>query len=149
LHGLIRKPNNAYSYTPYTSNHSKSCLHGIVSTECVRLQRVCGSTEEFKKECTFFAKKLREKAYRVQTVREIIDEYCWNNRQKKIKNNNKHIVVPFKMQFCVGAESLGISSILNESATKWLSEDARQYFKFVTAYTTARNLFRLRYARFL
>ena len=73
LHGFFRKPNNAYSYTPYTSNHSKSCLHGIVSTECVRLQRVCGSTEEFKKECTFFAKKLREKPYPVQTVREHID----------------------------------------------------------------------------
>ena len=55
-----------------------------------------GSTEEFKQECTFFAKKLREKAYPVQTVREIIDQYCWNNREKKIKkNNNKLIVVPF------------------------------------------------------
>ena len=103
--------------------------------------------EDFEKVVTFFADKLRAKAFPVRTVVAIINKYAWHKPQEVFKKRAAEplTILPFVMQFCTGAEQLGVSEILHRHDFL-LPTDFLSLVKLVTSFTT---FFRERYYRFL
>ena len=107
---------------------------------------------DFDRECTFFLARLKSRGYDVAKARQVMGRYDWCDKKRILgrKNNeNKHKkqIVPLKINFHDQLEQTDISMIIRESSRR-LNRSIPD-LKLVLCFMTNRNMFRLRYDRFL
>ena len=137
-----RKPANAYAYVPWNSSHSRACLKGIIHTEVNRISSTCCDRNDFDWQVTFFRSKLFKRGYPTFEIDRIISAF--NNTtscQPRVARRN---IVPFKLNYCMGADKLCIGEILKRHEGK-LSE---VNISPIQCFTSDRSLFRSRFNRF-
>eukprot|EP00929_Paragymnodinium_shiwhaense_P034013 TRINITY_DN18558_c1_g1_i4.p1 TRINITY_DN18558_c1_g1~~TRINITY_DN18558_c1_g1_i4.p1 ORF type:complete len:660 (+),score=35.49 TRINITY_DN18558_c1_g1_i4:774-2753(+) len=150
VHKLYRKPGNTYSYTPGISCHSPHVFVSVIHTGLTRMLRVCSQRSDYERELAFFWTQLRRCGYAHKVFEKATASKNWHNRadvlQKKEKESDVK-VVPFKIPYACGMEHLKIGAALN--AHRMLLGDDADCFKLVACYVSNKNLFRLRFKRFL
>ena len=143
-----RKPQNCYLYTPYNSNHSTATLLGIVSTECVRLLRSSQTAAAYEAQRTFFKTKLLGRGFPLDAITDIFSEYPFDSKQKfvhgKSNDSARPHIVPFKLIYCMGAQSLRIGQTLKKYGSIIKDHNVRP----LQCYMTSKNLFRRSYGKY-
>ena len=146
----FRKPLCSYCYTPAYSCHNPSIFRAIVKTELIRLLRTNFEEGTFLYHVEFFVGKLQRCGYALPMVREIVDSVPWRDKHRILSRTVKTriLTVPFTMTYAAMAEEVSVSETLNRHR-----HIIRDHFdsetKFLTAFRTSPNLFRLRYSKYL
>ena len=155
LYETFRKPLCTYDYLPFTSCHSRSCKLGIFKVELIRLLRTNKVQQRFEKEADFTFRKLLDRGYDRAALREIRASIPWSSKQERSRNSarttcnrKKPRVLPFKIRFSDAAHKIGIGQILASHA-RWLPKEFSDMHRILVCHVSNKNLFRLRYHRFL
>ena len=147
LHETHRKPSNTYGYTPWSSNHSRRTLCGIIHTEIIRIRRTSQTADGFNWQVKFFCHKLYRRGFPVDIVQGIVQKYRFDQTNTLQKPREERTIVPFRMNYCVDADSIGVSGVLKQH--EHLLKAYLGRVRPLLCYTTYKNLFRERYGRFL
>ena len=149
-----RKPSCSYNYVPFYSCHPLSTKQGIIATECVRLSITNSTGKPFDFQVSFFFASLNDRGYDMISARRIAAKYTWNRKaefmQRKVVNDCEVVrkIVAFRIPYSDGAADFNISAILAEHAIK-LDTAIISKLRFITCYLANKNLFRLRFRRFV
>ena len=150
IYDTYRKPQNCYLYTPYSSNHSKSTLLGIVSTECVRMVRSSQVEHKYLKQILFFLTKLLNRGFHLEAIDSIFSKFLFSAKAKYVgaENNHKIVgtnpseissIVPFKLMFCIG---------IGRTLKRYENLISKFKIQPMQCSLTSKNLFRRHYERY-
>ena len=141
---------NTYCYLPFDSSHPLNVKTALVKGECRRLLKTCARESDYNMQIDFFTRKLENRGYPIDFVRNICNEYAWCDKQRicgqKTARGNKPRVVPLKVPFSEAVESMKLDRVLQGM---WTTTCANSLdLKPVLCYTSQPNLFRMRFSRF-
>ena len=85
---IFRKPTDQQTYLHEQSNHPKSLKDIIPYSQALRIQTICSTTSEFKKNCDIIAKRFKERGYPENLVNEEVDK-VENMKRKQLLLTNK------------------------------------------------------------
>ena len=147
----FRKPQCQYLYCPAISNHSHAVRCALILGELTRLLVTNSSEAAFNFEVARFRGHLVQKGYSDKDFRACLTRRNWLHRHQhiaKIPPACEQFTAPFIIDYWIGAEALHISSIMRKSLFL-LPEMQRARCRIVTCFTSAANLFRRRFRRFV
>jgi len=142
------KPMNTFAYLPFQSCHSTSRRTGIIKTETTRVLRTNSTEQTFKTHVQKFVANIVSRGYPSLIVDRIVAARSWFQKERLLQSSTRFEsqrsgLLPFKLKYFSGAEELSISKVLYKCFQSTLRD-----CRFVTCFSTARNLFRLRLSRF-
>ena len=149
-YSTYRKPQNSYAYLPYFSCHTRAAKHAIISTECVRMLLTNDSESHFHDQIRFFTRKLIARGYPGAVIRNITSKYSWSAKAEVLakRTQPRKAKVALVFQHTAGMAALGVGGILRRHLPL-LAEEVRENISLVAGHSSAPNLFRYRYARFV
>ena len=151
-YSTYRKSMCMYDYLPFSSCHDRNCKLGIFKGELFRLLKTNLQEADFLKQSEFTFRKLIERGYDRIALRKIKSEFTWQSKQERLAPKGVEAfhkqILPFKLQFSDSFRRVGIGRILTEQCSI-LPESFSSRHKIVVCFTSNKNLFRLRYFRFL
>ena len=122
------------------SCHHPSVFRGIVLGELHRLRLTNSSKHTFEQQVHFFFRKLALRGYPSALLEDARAKVQYENRFILSREPSQHKLV-FAIPYVSGAQHLHLAGILKRN---WPFEHAT----VMVAYTTGRNLFQKRFARF-
>ena len=147
-----RKKLCTYAYLLFNSCHSFSSRIGIVHTEFYRLLLTNREEHNFNSQVAFFYGKLKNRGYKPSLVRKYAERYKWTEKRNILsKTSDKTIrsqVVPFILPYSEAITELGTTGIF-KMHEHFLPSSFKSSHRLISCHTVGRNLFRLRYSRFI
>ena len=152
------KPLNSYLFTPWLSNHTVSCLEGIVTTQLLRLIRTNKTHASFASAWTFLKHKFVGRGYPVSVLDRLHAAAIDSSTRVRVKPD---IIVPLKLPYFPNVHMLGFSTIMRscvgslglQSVPEGNNNNMYTFkgktFSFVSCFTSLPNLFRKRFERFV
>ena len=143
----FRKPQRLFMYVPFTSAHPKAMFRAIVLTELTRLIRTCDREVDFVRSRAVAFAKFRARGYPDKLLQscEARRSFARKHHVDFVAPKSCTTVVPFKIKFFPQADEIGLSSALSCHWHLLKIDNIRP----VLCFKSNRNLFRLRYSRFL
>ena len=134
----------------WESGHSLGTRLGVIHTELHRLLLTNLCEETFLKHRSFFLSKLKSRGYPVDYFRLIAAKYSWSMKQEVLSRSTvrKKQVLAFKFPYSDTVPILRLGGILKQH-DHFLPRRFFDESRIVVCHTVGRNLFRLRYGRFL
>ena len=154
------KPANLYLYTPWMSCLPRATLVGTVNTEAQRCVRTCRYHTQALESWHHLANKFRARGYPLDVLLSAEARWVSENSIVAAPNSNTargDYIVPFKFPYFSGASKLNMCKAVYEHACSLSIFDkcnnifmaGSKTIRVVNCWTSNRNLFRLRYRRFL
>ena len=110
----------------------------------MRLLVTNSGAETFHDQCRFFRSKLLLRGYPSKLIDSVFAKYPFRSKESILaarSKNTDHIIVPFRVIFSRGIDTVAISEVLR-ARFDLLDEDLRNKLRVLTAYRTGKNLFR-------
>ena len=109
--------------------------------------------ERFSHELCTFRNLLRRNGFSVAEIRRVLQRYPFHAEEgyldgSQSTRSREKLLMPFKIECCSDVEEPRMTDCLNRFR-HLLDRDFGDRVKFVSCYTTAKNLIRERYKRFL
>ena len=153
-YAMYRKPQNLYTYLPFTSECPHATKKAVVDSELFRIDRNCRLSEDRTKEQQFFQNKLSCRAYPTALFKERLKAFEARQMESRVQvqlENSR--IVPFKLPYGKDIEQLGFLAVAKKHSWKLFVEakfkQRKCDLRFVATYLASPNLFRIRYRRFL
>ena len=123
---------------------------GIVATEAFRLLRTNSGESAYEAQVRFFRSKLIQRGFDPDQIDGVLQRYPWSRRASILADRKQGgspaSLVPFKVRYFAGAESLQIGFILNKF--KFMLGPKADSGRLLACYLSSPNLFRSRFDRF-
>ena len=103
-----------------------------------------------KRQVSFFMTKLIARGFPNWQIRSVVDLYPWSNKISilaKKADTSKQVLIALILPFSEQIIELQVGALIK--AYQHLLPNAVSSAKFITSYTVGKNLFRLRYSRFV
>ena len=136
------KPLNLYMYTPFASCHPRSTFLAIAIGEFKRAGRTCSDATSLHKQCELLRRKFCARGYPSDFV-----DLCFQRAfAEQLPMEPVDSSVCFSTRFFEGAESLRLANAVGKHLHLL---DLGGVVRPIACFRSNKNLFRLRYARFI
>lgn len=143
-----RKPQATYAYTPFSSCHSPATFAAVLATERNRLLLTNSDEAAFERQWVFAASKFKECGYPGALIEQVAAKRQWQDRDQVFERRHARVrkrIIAFKCSFVESFKILAMQKLFNEHLKEYLNPGTR----FIVCHLASRNLFRLRYQRFI
>ena len=141
-----------YDYLPYNSCHSRRAMIGIFKGELILFLRTNYHQGNFERHADFTITKLLDRGSDRIAFRKFRGELSWASKtqliQKRPPAASTSRVLPFKIRYSDAVHEIGPGRILT-SLSDTLPPTFKAAHRILLCHVSNKNMFRLRYYRFL
>ena len=144
-YSTYRKPLCLYMYTPFNSCHPKHIFSGIIATELFRLLTTNSKQKQYEHHKSILFQKLRLRGYSVPLMYSVaarVEEDFYAAQQ----HGENSRIIPFKLPYADVFRRISLGKVLKTHFDLLAGSPCG---RVVMCYTSNKNLFRLRYGRFM
>ena len=151
MYRTYRKPMNTYQYLPSISCHNHRTFRAIVHTELYRLLVTNREAHDFEFQVAFFRSHFIARGHSRYLFDQVAAAYQWHAKPgilQRSSTKTSRKIVPFRLLYCIGFDKLRLGAHLR-CCMNLLSNNLHDKLRPVACMTSAPNIFRRQYSRFI